>query len=163
MATKGDVSDLDTLEYGGSYLIPLASSFSGSRRSGVVQSDVEGGAYRQRKKYYNMTYLYNAEFFLETPQQQDFLKVFFERNEGKKFICHLAADRATVEPYVVQVVSDWSDSERNAITGTLSVTLEVFSTRETSLDDTLYDLYTCMGDDMPSIIRDINILAKMFL
>ncbi len=163
MATKGDISTLDVLMFGGKNMVPTTSGFSGGRKSGVLQSDVPGGSSRQRKKYYNTTFLYSASFFLETPQEQDYVKLFFERNEGKKFICHLAADRPVVEPYVVQVVSDWNDSERNAINGILSVTLEVFSVRDKCLDDLLNNLYPCLGNDTSSVLRDISQLTKMVL
>ncbi len=163
MGTKGDISTLDVLSYGGKPIVPLVESYSGSRQSGLIQSDVSGGASRQRKKFYNTTYLYSAMFYLETPQQQDFIKMFFNDNEGKKFICHLAADRPIVEPYVVQVVSDWNDSERNAIDGKLSVTIEVFSVRDACLDNLVKGLYSCIGDETAPMVRGISQLAKVFL
>ena len=53
MATKGDISDLDVLMYGGVPLKPLRDSFTRRRTSGVTQSEMEGGLTRQRKKFYN--------------------------------------------------------------------------------------------------------------
>ncbi len=49
MATKGDVSGLDVLMFGGEPLIPMLSGLRTSRRSGVVQSESSGGMVRQRK------------------------------------------------------------------------------------------------------------------
>ncbi len=81
MATKGDVSGLDVLMYGGVRMVPLVDSFSRVRRSGVVASDTQGGMTRQRKKFHNQPYLAEVTYRLETPGMQDFIKVFFERNQ----------------------------------------------------------------------------------
>lgn len=156
MATKGDISTLDELKFGGEYFIPLLSSFSGSRNSGLIQTSAQGGASRQRKKYYGTTYSYEAKFFLDNQAMQDYFKIFFERNEGKKFICHVAADRPIVEPYVVQVTSDWQDDYRSMVDGLLSVTLEVFSVRYPALDETLFELYTSEGDNTTKVITLFN-------
>lgn len=157
MATKGDISDLDVLVFGKQPLIPLVSGFSRNRRSGVVQSSAAGGATRQRKKFYGTVYEARAKFYLETPAQQAFIKQFFERNEGKRFICHLAADRPVVEPYVVQVISEWNDSYVSAVDGELSVTLEIFSVRtDPCLDDFLYEMYQCLGDDVYCVLKGIT-------
>lgn len=153
---KGDVSNLDVLMYGQKPLIPLISGFARRRRSGVINSEVMAGATRQRKKFYGNAYTAEAVFYLETPQQQDFIKVFFERNEGKTFICHLSADRPIVEPYTVRVISDWEDSEITAIDGKLSVTLEIDSVRCQELDDLLWSFYQCRGDETCGILSGIT-------
>jgi len=147
MATKGDISGLDELIFGGEPLIPLVDSFSRRRKTGIVQSNVEGGLTRQRKKFYNQPYLADVTYRLETEQAQDFIKLFFERNEGKRFVAHLRADRPILEPYVVQVVSDWNDSYASAVDGDLVVTLEIVSVRNTALDDYLFVMYQALGSD----------------
>lgn len=146
MATKGDISGLDVLMYGGVPLIPLLNSYSGHRKSGLVQSNTLGGATKQRKKFYGTTYTYDASFFLQSNQMQDYIKSFFELNEGKKFICHLKADRPVVEPYVVQVTSDWEDPYCSEIDGKLTVTLEIFQARDRDLDVLLNYMYANVGD-----------------
>lgn len=156
MATKGDISTLDVLMYGGKPMIPLVSGFSRYRRSGIIQSEVQGGRTRQRKKFYGNAYVAEATFYLRSPQQQDFIKIFFERNEGKTFICNLSADRPIVEPYTVRVISDWQDSYVSAKDGQLTVTLEIDSVRCPELDEFLNAMYTCRGDDLYSILRLAN-------
>lgn len=160
MATKGDVSDLDVLNYGGKPMIPMIQGFRRSRASGVVQSNVQGGLTRQRKKFYNNAYRVTAKFFLETVAQQDYIKVFFERNEGKPFICHCSADRPIVEPYVVQVVSEWDDTYVSQRDGELSVDMEIVSVRSPCLDDFLFDMYQCTGDDLYRWLTGINNIVK---
>ena len=98
MATKGNVSDLDVLIYGGKPLVPLVSGFNRHRKSGVVRSNVSGGTTRQRKKYFNMPHVASVTFYLGSASAQDFIQSFINRNEGKKFICYLSADRPIVEP-----------------------------------------------------------------
>jgi len=146
MATKGDISGLDELLFNGEYLVPMVSGFSRRRRTGIVQSNVQGGVTRQRKKFYNQPYVAQATYDLETDQAQDFIKLFFERNEGKYFIAHLSADRPIVEPYVVQVVSDWEDNYVSQIDGSMTVTLEIISVRDTALDDYLFTMYQSLGE-----------------
>jgi len=153
---KGDTSDLDTLMYGGKPLIPLVSGFSRKRRSGVVRNSVQAGLSRQRKKFYGNVYEAQATFRLGSPGMQDYLKAFFSRNEGKRFICHLSADRPIVEPYVVQVIGDWEDANVTALDANLNVTLEIVSVRCQGLDDALFAMYGCYGDDMYCVLEQIN-------
>lgn len=147
MATKGDISGLDVLKFGDEYLIPQVAQggFSRSKKSGVVRSDTAGGASRQRKKYFGNTHIAEVTFYLETAQHQDFMEMFINRNEGKRFICHLAADRPIVEPYVVQIDSEVSFSDVNAKDAIATMTLEIFSARDTVLDDYLYEMYNLYG------------------
>ena len=148
MATKGDISGLDEFIYGGQPFVPMVNGFARRRKSGVTRSNVAGGLTRQRKKFYNQPYLADVTYFLETEGQQDFIKLFFERNEGKRFIAYLRADRPILEPYVVQVVSECEDSYASAVDGLLTVTLEIVSVRDKELDDYLFDLYQQVGDEL---------------
>jgi len=129
MATKGDISDLDVLMFGLKPIVPQVSGFNRLRKSGVVQSNAAGGARRQRKKFFNMPHEANASFYLDSVAMMDYMQSFINLNEGKKFICHLAADSAAVEPYVVQTVSEWEFVEVNAVESRVSCTLEIFSTK----------------------------------
>lgn len=160
MAVKGDVSDLDEFVFGGEPIVPMVGSFSRRRRSGVVRSDTQGGLTRQRKKYYGQTYLADVNYYLDTPAMQDYIKTFFERNEGKRFVAHLTADRPIVEPYVVQVVSDWEDTYASAVDGLLTVTLEIVSVRCPELDDFLFTQYQCNGDDTCDVLTGIIDLVE---
>lgn len=148
MATKGDISNLDTLMFGGKPMVPLISGFSRSRRTGLVQNTVEAGRTRQRKKFYGNCYQAQATFYFETKQEQDFIKIFFERNEGKTFVCHLSADRPIVEPYTVRIISEWEDDFVSQKDGTMTVTLEIDSVRNSTLDDTLFELYQTNGNNV---------------
>lgn len=153
---KGDVSDLDVLTFGGKPMIPLVSGFSRKRRSGVVTNSVQAGLTRQRKKFYGNVYEAQATFYLPTQAAQDFIKTFFARNEGKRFICNLSADRPIVEPYVVQVIGDWEDANVTSLDAMLNVTLEIVSVRCPGLDDFLFTMYQCQGDDMYCTIEQLN-------
>jgi hypothetical protein len=155
MATKGDISDLDHLIYGGKPIVPQVAvgGYSRTKNSGVVRSDTTGGATRQRKKYFGNVHVADVVFYFDTPSQQDFIEMFVERNEGKKWVCNLMADRPIVEPYVVQTVSEWSYSDINAQESTMSITLEIFSVREPVLDDFMFTLYGTIGDDSPDWIN----------
>lgn len=148
MATKGDVSDLDEFIYGGEPVRPMLSGFARRRVSGISQSSAGGGLTRQRKKFYNQPYTVDATYRLDTVQMQDYVKIFFERNEGKRFIAYLRADRPLEDAYVVQVVSDWEDAYASAVDGTMTVTLEVVSCRDRELDAALFPLYQAGGDDV---------------
>ena len=152
MATKGDISDLDVLMFGGENMIPLVSGFSRYRKTGIVTSDVQGGATRQRKKYFNQPHVANATFILESPAQQDYIQLFFERNEGKHFICHLSADRPLIEPYVVQVISDWENDYVSAVDGSLTVVLEIVSARDKALDEFLWEMYPTLGSGLYDVL-----------
>ena len=46
MALIGDTSELDTLLYGGKYMLPEAGSYTMTTSWGVVSSDVSGGFVR---------------------------------------------------------------------------------------------------------------------
>ncbi len=162
MATKGDISDLDVLQFGGSPMIPQVAQggFSRTRKSGVVRSDSAGGASRQRKKYFGNTHIADVTFYLETAQQQDYMEMFSVRNEGKKFICHLSADRPLVEPYVVQIISEINFSEVNAKDSIATMTLEIFPVRDQVLDDWLYDYYQIFGSDLKGYLLDFGEIVK---
>ena len=160
MATKGDISGLDVLMYGGVPLVPLVDSFTRVRKTGVVASDTQGGLTRQRKKFYNQPYLAEVTYRLETVGMQDFIKVFFERNEGKKFIAHLSADRPITEPYVVQVVGDWGDAYASAVDGDVTFTLEIQSVRDQDLDDYLFFMYQAYGDDFVPYMDGLKYIVK---
>lgn len=160
MATKGDISDLDVLKFGGKPLVPLVSGFNRIRRSGVIRSDVAGGTTRQRKKYFNMPHVADVTFYLRSTAAQDYIQLFINKNEGKKFICHLAADRPIVEPYVVQAVNEWQHVEVSAVDGTVTCQFEIFSVRDECLDQFMFDLYPCMGDDLYCIINGMGEIVE---
>lgn len=161
MAIKGDVSDLDTLEYGGKPIVPRANSYNRTRQSGVRRTDTSGGASRQRKKYYGGTHLIDVNFYLEDAQQQDFFEMFTVRNEGKRFICHLAADRPIVEPYVVQFASEVNFDDVDAKDAIASVTLEVFPARDPVLDDYLYENYKTYGSNYAPYINGFREIVEL--
>lgn len=146
MGLKGDITGLEVLQFK-TPLIPRANSYGGTRKSGVVTSNMGFGASRQRRKYRGNIGEYQAVFLLETPMQIDYFRGFINRNEGRKFICHLSYDRPCVEPYVVQVVSDWDESDITAISMEVSVTLQVYGTRNKCLDEFLAFMYSCLGGD----------------
>jgi len=162
MATKGDITGLAVLMFGGVPMIPQVANggFSRYRKSGVISSDASGGAGRQRKKYFGNTHIAEVNFYLETAQQQDFMELFFNRNEGKRFICHLAADRPIVEPYVVQAISDARYSEVNAKESLCSVTLEIFSARDADLDEFLTEMYPVFGSDLYDILTGFRPIVE---
>lgn len=149
MATKGDISDLDVLEYGGKPIIPQVAQggYSRTRQSGVVFTNASGGSSRQRKKYYGGTHIIEVNFYLEDAQMQDFMEMFIVRNEGKRFVCHLAADRPLIEPYVVQIISEVNFNDVDAKDSIASMTLEVFPARDQVLDDYLYENYKTYGSN----------------
>lgn len=128
MATKGDISDLDALVFGGEPIIPQVSGFSRVRRSGVIQSDSPGGRKKRRKKNFSMPHVSDVAFYLGDVFLMDFMQAFINRNEGRKFICYLAADQSTVEPYVCQAISEWSHPDVNAVEGSVKCQFEIFST-----------------------------------
>ena len=78
----------------------------------------------------------------------DYIRLFINNNEGKRWICHLSADRPLVEPYVVQALTDWNHVEVNALRGTVTVQLEIFSARNPCADEFLSAVYPCIGDDI---------------
>lgn len=160
MATKGDVSGLEVLQFGGEPLIPLLQPFTGSKQSGVIRSDSPGGASRQRKRYFGTTYLYEATFFLDDIQMQDYFRMFLQYNEGKRFICHLRADRPVVEPYVIQIVSEVSEDYSSQSDGQVSMTIEVYSARDPELDETLRYLYSEYGGNIEPFILGIDDLVE---
>lgn len=149
MATKGDITGLDVLAFGGKPIVPQVAmgGYSRYRKSGVVRSDASGGASRQRKKYFGNTHIADVTFYMDTAQHQDFMEIFITRNQGKKFICHLSADRPVVEPYVVQMIEDAQFSEVNAKDGVVTTVLEIFSARDPALDDYLFTMYNIYGSD----------------
>lgn len=164
MAISGDITGLDVLQFGGKPIVPQVAigGFERTRKSGVVYSDSPGGASRQRKKYYGTTHVAEVTFYLETAQQQDYMELFVNNNEGKKFICHLAADRPLVEPYVVQMLNDVKFSSVNAKDAVATVTLEIFSSRDKTLDDFLYLQYQYLGSNFyPWLIGYREIVEAM--
>lgn len=161
MATKGDITGLPVLMFGGKPLVPQVAigGFSRHRQSGIVVSNAAGGAGRVRKKYHGGTHMAEVTFYLETPQQQDYLELFFSRNEGTRFICHLAADRPIVEPYVVQVVSDVNYSDVNAKDSVASMTMEIFSARDADLDEFLIEMYPVV-DDLYGVLTGFRAIVE---
>lgn len=148
MATKGDISDLAVLMFGGKPIIPQVAigGYSRSRRSGVINSDTTGGATRQRKKYFNGVHVAEVTFYLETPSMQDYFEMFMVQNEGKRWICHLQADRPLIEPYVVQAITDAQYSNVTAKDATVSIQIEIYSVRDPELDAYLIEQYQTIGD-----------------
>lgn len=162
MAIKGDITGLEVLEYGGAPLVPLNNGYSRGPKSGVIQSDISGGLTKQNKRYYNQPYVVQASFYLGSPALVDFLNVFVNRNEGKKFICHLAADYAYVEPHVVQVISDWQQSDVDYFSSTVTLTLEVVSGRIACYDNFIYDFNKCVGDETGCVLQSLETLVRAF-
>lgn len=153
MATKGDISDLELLQYGTVPLVPLVSGFNRNRRSGVTRSEVAGGTTRQRKKYFNMPHIATVVFYLNSPGMQDYIQSFINLSEGKKFICHLSADRPIIEPYVVQAIGDWEHPDVNILKGTVTGQFEIFSTKVNVLDIFLQAEYAANGEDAHQVIH----------
>lgn len=162
MALKGDVTGLDTLLFGGKPMVPLIRGNSKQMISGVISTRFQGGATRQRVKYYNNNHIMEASFYLESPTQQAFMKLFENRNQGKHFICYLSADSANVEPYVVQVVSEWVYSENTAKDAYLNVTLEITPSRSFCYDNFIYDMTVCTGSELGCILLSLKTLVRSF-
>lgn len=146
MATKGDISDLEHLKFGGRYFVPRINA-SQVKRLGIVQSDTGPGLTRSRKKFFSTPYEQSVTYRFSSAQEMDFWRIFMTRNEGKYFIGYTSADRPIVEPYVMKVISDWSESDLTRVDGKLTVTLEVVSVRDAVLDQLLFDLYQNYGDN----------------
>lgn len=163
MAINGDATGLETLMFGGKPIVPQVAQggFSRVKQQGVIVSNVAGGAGRIRRKYHGGVHVANVTFYLETAQHQDFMELFLERNAGKRFICHLAADRPIIEPYVVQIVSDSTFSEVTAVDATVSMTLEVFSARDRQLDEWLAASYPVYGDDLYGLINSYREIVEL--
>lgn len=163
MGVKGDVSTLDTLMFNGQPIIPQVAinGYSYNKRSGIVASNVAGGATRQRKKYYGSVYVADVTFYCETLIIFDYINMFLQRNEGKYFICNLMADRPIVEPYVVQAVDVWKVSDVNSHDITVSTVLEIIPARNKELDELLVPLYSkYYGSDISNIIFSLHELLK---
>lgn len=162
MGLKGDTTGLNVLLFGGKPMIPLIKGNSRRMISGVVSSRFQGGATRQRVKYYNNNHIMEATFYLESPTQQAFMKLFENRNQGKHFICYLSADSADVEPYVVQVVSDWNYTENTIKDAYLNVTLEITPSRSFCYDNFIYDMSVCTGSSLGCILLEMKSLVRSF-
>ncbi len=141
--------------------MPLVAGFSRVRRSGVVKSEISNKTAATRKKYYNMPHITNVSFYLDSTEKQDYIQTFINSNEGKKFICHLSADRPIVEPYVVQAIDKWSHREVTAISAMVSCRFEVFSTKTPELDEALVAIYSVYGDDFHDILLNYPIVEIM--
>ena len=50
---------------------------------------------------------------------------------------------------MVQTLGDWNHTEVNALAGTVTVQIEIFSARDQALDDVVFPMYQELGDDMP--------------
>lgn len=163
MAINGDATGLETLMFGGKPIVPQVAQggFSRVKQQGVIVSNVAGGASRIRRKYHGGVHVANVTFYLETAQHQDFMELFLERNAGKRFICHLAADRPIVEPYVVQIISDSTFSDVTAADATVSMTLEIFSARDRQLDEWLAASYPVYGDDLYGLINSYREIVEL--
>lgn len=163
MATKGDLTGLDTLIFGGEPMIPSVAvgGFSRYKKSGVIRSDTTGGASRQRRRYFGTTHIAEVTFYLETPAHQDFFELFVERNQGKRFICHLQADRPIVEPYVVQVISEVNFSEVDAISSQASMTMEIYSVRDREADDLMFALYSSIGVEAMALFVYLHDIVEL--
>lgn len=160
MATKGDISGLDTLQFGGVPKIPMLQGITKAKRSGVRQSNAQGGLTRQRKKFYGNPWVADATFMLKTLPEIDYFTMFGERNEGKKFICYMRADRPIIEPYVVQVISEWPDTLIARKSARATVTMEIYPARDPCLDEFIFPMYECSGNDLYCILDGIIEVAK---
>lgn len=163
MATKGDLTGLDVLTFGGQPLVPSVAvgGFGRYKKSGVVRSNNSGGASRQRRKYFGTTHIANVTFYLETAAHQDFFEMFVERNQGKRFICHLQADRPIVEPYVVQITSEVQFSEVNAISSQASMEMEIYSVRDREVDDLMFTLYSSIGVEAMALFVYLHDIVEL--
>ncbi len=161
MATKGDITGLDVLTFGGEPMIPLAVDYSRSKQSGVVRSDTAGGAMRQRRKYFGTTHIAEVSFYLETQAHQDYFELFVERNQGKRFICHLQADRPIVEPYVVQIISEVNYSDVTAKDSNATMTMEIYSVRDREADDLLFNLYQSVGVEVMGLFLYLHDIVEL--
>ena len=154
MATSGDISGLDTLSYGGSPLIPIVDGYTHAHKNGVVSSSVAGGTTRQRKKYFGQPHSANVSFYFDHPSAQDYAMWFFNKNEGKYFICHLAVDRPIVEPYVVQVIGEVSFDRTSQADGMASMQFEVVQARDECMDEWI-DLSSCYNGNMACDVSQV--------
>jgi hypothetical protein len=154
MATKGDISDLDTLMFEGEPMVPLLD-YAIAQQSGVSPSTVGGGNTRQRKRYFSQPHRVNASFFLDNQNHQDYVRSFFRKNEGKYFICHTAADRPIVEPYVVQVIGSAKFGYTSKADGLVSVNLEIVTAPDQCMDDYILTVSPCYSGCLPSDVNDV--------
>ena len=146
MALIGDTSELDTLLYGGKYMLPEANSYTMTTPWGVVSSDVSGGFVRQQLQFFNSPAQVQVVYRCVTKTRVDFLKSFIRLHEGMPFIAALAVDTDTVEPYVVDIVGapTWQE---NGFSGTCTLTYQVQPTPNADYDEFLQWTGAAFGDD----------------
>ena len=146
MALIGDTSELDTLLYGGKYMLPEAASYTMTTPWGVVSSDVSGGFVRQQLQFFNSPAQVQVVYRCVTKPRVDFLKSFIRLHEGLPFIAALAVDTDEVEPYVVDVVGapTWQE---NGFSGTCTLTYQVQPTPNADYDEFLQWSGSALGDD----------------
>ena len=146
MALIGDTSELDTLLYGGKYMLPEAASYTMTTPWGVVSSDVSGGFVRQQLQFFNSPAQVQVVYRCVTKARVDFLKAFIRLHEGLPFIAALAVDTDTVEPYVVDIVGapTWQE---NGFSGTCTLTYQVQPTPNADYDEFLQWSCAALGDD----------------
>ena len=156
MALIGDTSELDTLLYGGKYMLPEANSYTMTTPWGVVSSDVSGGFVRQQLQFFNSPAQVQVVYRCVTKARVDFLKSFIRLHEGLSFIAALAVDTDTVEPYVVDIVGapTWQE---NGFSGTCTLTYQVQPTPNADYDEFLQWTGATLGDDLPEFA---NWIAK---
>ena len=146
MALIGDASELDTLLYGGKYMLPEAASYTMTTPWGVVSSDVSGGFVRQQLQFFNSPAQVQVVYRCVTKARVDYLKAFIRLHEGLPFIAALAVDTDTVEPYIVDVVGapTWQE---NGFSGTCTLTYQVQPTPNADYDEFLQWSGAALGDD----------------
>lgn len=156
MALIGDTSELDTLLYGGKYMLPEAASYTMTTPWGVVSSDVSGGFVRQQLQFFNSPAQVHVVYRCVTKARVDFLKAFIRRHEGLPFIAALAVDTDEVEPYVVDIVGapTWQE---NGFSGTCTLTYQVQPTPKADYDEFLQWAGATLGDDSSEFA---NLIAK---
>lgn len=147
MAVTGDVSDLDTLMFGGEPMLPERGSYSVKLQGGVVSSDFDAGLDKQDIQFLNSPYQVSCTYFALDGFKAAYVESFFNRQRGQKFIANLLIGTNDIEEFVVQLIGTPKMSQTGN-NGEISVTYKVEPAIDRCWNDTLFYWGGCVDDPM---------------
>lgn len=108
MALIGYTSDLDTLLYSGSPVLPMYDDYRVISPEETEAVSHPGGLALAEVKYYNNPFHITASYVLADKMEADTFEVFMIEHIEECFIAHFMIKPGVTEPFVCRVIGDVS-------------------------------------------------------
>ena len=149
---NGDTSDLESLIYGGAWILPEKDSFNEQDPTGVVRSSGGVGPLKSQLQFVNAHELMSVTYVALSNSKINFIKRFLKENRGQYFLAMLPNKYGEIVPRPVQYLDDQPSFKKTGFNGSVTLQYQAEPDDDVCFDEFLMWSGQCWGDDACAIM-----------